>query len=153
VRRRRCAEQFDLAALGTSSGYLLTVLTWVASRRVSAIVRTPPPPWLAAAAADEAAASRPDSLRSAVCAKPVVSPFTTRMPAPRSRPLVTCSIRPSSSPADVDRLSSTNTSANSAPVRTAVAEHLGEHILVDHLSEPTERPCACVGSVRSGGSP
>ena len=45
-------------------------------------------------------------------ANPVVSPLTTRMPAPRSRPLLTCSIRPSSRPADVDAL--------------VLGEHLGE---------------------------
>jgi len=51
-----------------------------------AISRTPPPPSRATAAAAWAAARSPLSERSAVCAKPVVSPTTTRMPAPRSRP-------------------------------------------------------------------
>ena len=40
---------------------------------------------------------RPASVRSAVWAKPVLVPDTTRMPAPRSRPAVNSSIRPSSS--------------------------------------------------------
>ena len=62
---------------------------------------------------------RPASVRSAVWAKPVVSPTTTRMPAPRSRPEVSSSTLPSSSTADDDRLSSTKTSANSPPVRSA----------------------------------
>ena len=51
-------------------------------------------------------------------AYPVVSPLTTRMPAPRSRPEVTCSTLPSSRLAEEDRLSSTYTSENSAPVRS-----------------------------------
>ena len=49
-------------------------------------MRSPPPPPRAAAAAASAAARRPASERSAVWANPVVSPTTTRMPAPRSRP-------------------------------------------------------------------
>ena len=72
-----------------------------------------------AVAADAAsAASRSESSeRSAVCANPVVSPRTTRMPAPRSRPEVSSSTLPSSSRADEARRSSTNTSAKSPPPR------------------------------------
>src|ERR687897_820929 len=79
----------------------------------------PPPPVRAAAAAASAAVRSPSSVRSAVWAKPVVSPTTTRMPAPRSRPDDSSSTRPSSSIADDDRLSSTKTSAKSPPVRRA----------------------------------
>ena len=46
-------------------------------------------------------------------------PAATRMPAPRSRPEPSSSTRPSSKWADEDRLSSTNTSAKSAPVLKA----------------------------------
>src|SRR5207244_4372545 len=74
----------------------------------------------AAAAAASAAVVSPASVRSAVWANPVVSPRTTRMPAPRSSPDVRSSIRPSSSRAELLRLSSTNTSAKSPPVRSAV---------------------------------
>ena len=52
-----------------------------ASRRGSARPsRTPPPPPRAAAAAARPRPSRPSGERSAVCAKPVVSPRTTRKP-------------------------------------------------------------------------
>src|SRR5690606_38101904 len=110
-----------LAPLATVSGSTSTPLGRGASRRVSATSRTPPPPDRAAAAAASAAARRPSSDRSAVWAKPVVSPTTTRMPAPRSRPEDSSSTRPSSSMADDERLSSTNTSAKSPPVRRAAA--------------------------------
>ena len=101
------AQQLDLVGLGD----LVRVALDVVDARspfdgVRATVRVPPPPRRAAAAAASAAARRPRSVRSLVWAKPVVSPATTRMPAPRSRPLVTCSTRPSSSAADVERLSS-----------------------------------------------
>ena len=82
-------------------------------------MRLSPPARRAAAAAAPAAAARPASLRSAVWANPVVSPTTTRMPAPRSRPETTSSTRPSSRIADDDRLSSAKISAKSAPVRIA----------------------------------
>jgi len=61
----------------------------------------------------------PASLKSAVWANPVDPPTMTRIPAPRSRPLVSSSTRPSSSKAEEDRLSSTNISANSPPVPKA----------------------------------
>ena len=79
----------------------------------------PPPARAATAAAASAARRRPSSLRSAVCAKPVVSPTTTRMPAPRSRPVTRSSTRRSSSTAAVERTSSANTSAKSPPLRKA----------------------------------
>ena len=79
--------------------------------------RVPPPPPRAAAAAASAAASSPSGERSAVCANPVVSPRTTRRPAPRSRPDTSSSTRPSSNRALDDRRSSTNTSAKSPPSR------------------------------------
>ncbi len=66
--------------------------------------------------------SRPRGLRAsgrAVCAKPVVSPRTTRSPAPRSRPETSSSTRPSSNRALDERRSSTNTSAKSPPPRNA----------------------------------
>ena len=92
-----------MSFFGTSSGKRVTVLFGRVVVAVRATVRVPAPPCRAAAAAASAAASRPASDRSLVWANPVVSPAITRMPAPRSRPLVTCSTRPSSSPADVDR--------------------------------------------------
>ena len=95
-----------LSALAISSGYRRIRLTVRGSDGASAIVRVRPSPRLAAAAAANAASVRPDSLRSLVWANPVVSPLITRIPAPRSRPEVTCSIRPSSSPTEVLRLSS-----------------------------------------------
>ncbi len=98
---------------------MLTSLGAGAATRHRATVRTPPPPWRAAAAAASAAARKPGSLRSLVWAKPVVSPTTTRMPAPRSRPDARSSTRPSSSRAADPRRSSANTSANSPPVRNA----------------------------------
>ena len=54
-------------------------------------------------------------------AKPVVSPTITRMPAPRSRPDVRFSTFPSSNTAFDEDLSSTNSSASSPPVRSAVS--------------------------------
>ena len=81
--------------------------------------RSPPPPPRAAPAAASAAGSRPSGERSAVCAKPVVSPRTTRSPAPRSRPETSSSTRPSSKRPLDDRRSSTNTSAKSPPSRNA----------------------------------
>ncbi len=96
-----------LSVLATVFGVLGDVVgAIVRCLRVSGTVRVAAPPCRAAAAAASAAVRRPASLRSLVWANPVVSPATTRMPAPRSRPLVTCSTRPSSSPADVERLSS-----------------------------------------------
>ncbi len=86
---------------------------------VSATVRTPPPPPRAAAAAASLAAASPSGVRSEVCAKPVVSPRTTRSPAPRSRPETSSSTRPSSYRAFDERRSSTNTSAKSPPSRNA----------------------------------
>ena len=116
------AQQLDLGALGHGLGQDGDLVGPGRRRwRVSATSRTPPPPERAAAAAASAAVRRPSSDRSAVWAKPVVSPTTTRMPAPRSRPEDSSSTRPSSSMADDDRLSSTNTSAKSPPVRRAAA--------------------------------
>ena len=69
-------------------------------------------------AADEAASAalcRPEAERSAVCANPVVSPETTRIPAPLSLPLFNSSTKPSSRTADVDLLSSIKISANEPP--------------------------------------
>ena len=87
-------------------------------------------------AAASAACSNPASDRSAVWAKPVVSPPTTRMPAPRARPEDSSSTRPSSSLAEDVRLSSTNTSAKSPPVRGALARVL----LVTASASPGSRP-------------
>ena len=80
-----------------------------------------PPLLRAAAAADLAASMSPCVLRSAVWAKPVVSPTTTRIPAPRSLPDVNSSTFPSSKYADEERLSSTKISAKSPPVFKASA--------------------------------
>ena len=82
----RCSSS-TLRGLGDVSGRIADRSSrGVVAGRVSATVRTPPPPPRAAAAAASAAARKPASDRSAVWAKPVVSPRTTRMPAPRSRP-------------------------------------------------------------------
>ena len=86
-----------------------------------ATVRVPPPPLRATAEAASAARNRPSTVKSAVWAKPVVSPDTTRIPAPRSRPEASSSTRPSSSMADEFDLSSANTSAKSPPLRSASA--------------------------------
>src|SRR4051812_36514416 len=64
--------------------------------RVRSTTRAPPPPARAAAAAASAAACKPFSERSAVWAKPVVSPPTTPTPAPPPRPHVSSSTLPSS---------------------------------------------------------
>ncbi len=77
----RCSNS-TLAALATESGSRSIVFGRCGADFVSATVRTPPPPWLAAAAAADAARSSPDSDRSDVYANPVVSPATTRIPAP-----------------------------------------------------------------------
>ncbi len=93
--------------------------------------------------------SRPRT-RSAVWAKPVVSPATTRMPAPRSRPLETCSTLPSSRPADVERLSSAYTSAKSAPVRTAPAStrsSTSESIIPPSLRAPLTASRRCPATI------
>ena len=89
-------EQLDLARLRHVAGILRDRMGLPVGARFSATSRTPPPPLRAAAAAASAAACSPASERSAVWAKPVVSPRTTRMPAPRSRPDVSSSTRPSS---------------------------------------------------------
>ena len=85
--RRPAGSSSTLARLGDGLGQHGDV---VGARRgdlrVRSTTRSPPPPPRAAAAAASAAARRPASERSAVWAKPVVSPTTTRMPAPRSRP-------------------------------------------------------------------
>ena len=92
-RRRRCADTWrtappadraassarvsssTLAALATVSGRTPTAAGEPWRRRSRATVRaSPPPPRAAAAPAAAAAASRPASDRSAVWAKPVVSP-------------------------------------------------------------------------------
>ena len=106
-------------AFGTSEGRISTRADAGPLMASSATTLTPDPPLRAAAEAAVAAARRPAGERSAVWAKPVVSPTTTRMPAPRSRPLVSSSILESSSSAEVDLRSSTNTSANSPPVAIA----------------------------------
>ena len=105
-----------LRALGTSPGRMATTLGRGAlvSERATTVVPAPAP--RAAAAAVRAAASRPSSVRSDVWAKPVDSPTTTLIPAPRSRPEVSSSTLPSSSSAEDERRSSTKTSANSAPL-------------------------------------
>ena len=89
-----------------------------------ATVRTLPPPSRATAAAAAAAASRPFSLRSEVWANPVVSPATTRMPAPRERPDESSSTRRSSSMALADVASSAKTSAMSPPWASAAERTL-----------------------------
>ena len=108
-----------LAALGTASGGIRTLTGAAPAAGPTSTVRWSPPPERAAAAAAAAAEARPDRLRSAVWANPVVSPDTTRMPAPRLRPDTSSSIRPSSSTAEDDRRSSTKISASSPPVRRA----------------------------------
>ncbi len=117
------AQQLDLGALGDRLGQDRRPRSGGARRGGSARPRVTP----AAAATGRRRPRprprrrRPVSDRSAVWAKPVVSPTTTRMPAPRSRPEESSSTWPSSSRADDDRLSSTKTSAKSPPVRRAVA--------------------------------
>ena len=106
-----------LAAFPIVDGSILMGLTIREGCVVSAITLVPPPPWRAASAATRAAAINPASERSAVCANPVVSPAMTRIPAPRFRPVESCSIFPSSRPTPVPRQSEANTSAKSAPVR------------------------------------
>src|SRR5688500_17963255 len=108
-----------LRALATVSGRTVGSYGRAAYCGVRAISLVPPPPERAAAPAASAAARRPASLRSAVWANPVVSPTTTRMPAPRSRPDTSSSTLPSSRRADDERRSSTNTSAKSPPLRSA----------------------------------
>ena len=126
-------QQLDLAGLGHVAREDLDHVGRPARCwRTSSTVRAPPPPPRAAAAAASAAADRPASVRSAVWAKPVVSPTTTRMPAPRSRPEVSSSTLPSSSRADDDRLSSTKISAKSPPVSQGGAEHPADDGLFDH---------------------
>ena len=71
----------SLRALSTESGSVRSPGPWK-EPGPRATVRTPGPPWRATAAAAWAAATSPGSLRSAVCANPVVSPSTTRIPAP-----------------------------------------------------------------------
>src|SRR5271166_74698 len=78
-----------------------------------------PAPLLATADAAFAARSRPASVRSEVWAYPVVSPETTLIPAPRSRPDESSSTLPSSRLAPEDDRSSAKTSANSPPRRSA----------------------------------
>ena len=103
-----------LRALSTASG-------GVRSRRSctdagpSATVRTAAPPAPPPPPPHAAAASSPASLRSAVWAKPVVSPSTTRIPAPRDRPEESSSTLRSSSMALAVAVSSANTSARSPP--------------------------------------
>src|SRR5579875_826650 len=110
-----------LSALATVSGSTPTSLGAGARTGRSETVRTPPPPPRAAPAAAAAAASRLPRLRSLVWAKPVVSPTTTRIPAPRSRPEARSSTLPSSSRAPVALRSSAKISANSPPLRSAAA--------------------------------
>ena len=87
------------------------------------------PPSRATAAAARAAARRPASVSSAVWANPVVSPTTTRMPAPRSR---------------AEESSSTRPSSRTAPGRVAVlCEHLGE--LAALLERRAEHPLHDIG--------
>ena len=109
----------SLRALSTDSGGVRSPRP-CADSGPSATVRTPAPPWRATAAAARAAAANPGSLRSAVWAKPVVSPSTTRIPAPRDRPDESSSTRRSSSMALADMASSANTSAMSPPPSNAV---------------------------------
>src|SRR5947209_7939871 len=113
-----------LWAFGTSWGSTWASRGRSGGRRVRATSRTPWPPPRAAAPAASAASRRPGSVRSDVWAKPVVSPRTTRMPAPRSRPDVSSSTLPSSRRAADDRRSSTNSSAKSPPVRRAASRTL-----------------------------
>ena len=86
--RRPAAQQLDLARLRDRLGQRpRRRAVAAASARVSATRRDAAAPAARrAAAAASAAAARPARERSAVCANPVVSPRTTRMPAPRSRP-------------------------------------------------------------------
>ena len=100
-----------LVALATSAGHDQRP-RWDAAPRAapSRPPWLPPPPLRAAAAAADAAARSPLGERSAVWANPVVSPDTTRMPAPRSWPDTSSSILPSSSTALEERRSSTKIS-------------------------------------------
>ena len=67
-------------------------------------------------------------------ANPVVSPLTTRMPAPRSRPLVTCSMRPSSSAADRGPLVLGEHLGELAAGAHRRAEHPFEYVGFDYIS-------------------
>src|SRR5580698_2613386 len=109
----RCSSS-SLAAFSTDEGSVLLPRPCCCDGP-RATVRALPPPSRATAAAAAAASSRPASLRSAVWANPVVSPTTTRMPAPRERPEESSSILRSSSVALPETLSSANTSAMSPP--------------------------------------
>ena len=154
-RRRRCARSSStLAALATSSGSLLDACsTGCGADGVSATVRAPPPPWLRRGRGGLGGRRAGRARTGRRCGRSrCVSPATTRMPAPRSRPLVTCSTRPSSSPADVERLSSAYTSANSPPEPHRRGQHPFQHVVVDHgghasggpfgrRSDPVRIPC------------
>ena len=105
----------------------------------SATVRVPLPVPRVAAAAAAAADRRPSAVRSAVCANPVVSPRTTRMPAPRSRPETSSSTRPSSYRALDERRSSTKTSAKSPPLRSA-SSRVDRRTSVSIIGYPSRLP-------------
>ena len=108
-------------------------------------MRVPPPPPFAAAAAASAAARRPASDRSAVWAKPVVSPTTTRMPAPRSRPEDSSSTRPSSSSGRRGALVLGEDLGEVATGAQGGAEHPGDHGFLDH-GQPFRRPSGPLGA-------
>ena len=112
------ASSSSLVTVGISSSKYRAVASWrrCSSRGAS---RVPPPPSRATADAARAAASNPASERSAVWANPVVSPTTTRIPAPRELPVESSSIRPSSRDALREVRSSQKTSAMSPPRSTA----------------------------------
>ena len=120
--------------------------------------RVPPPPLRATAEAASAARSRPRSDRSAVWAKPVVSPVTTRMPAPRSGP--TTAPRPGRRRAVADEFdrSSANTSANSPPCAQRLGQHPFQHGGIRSPRPPrstARRPVAdaCCVAYRTGVAP
>ena len=136
------AQQLDLGRLGDRLGQdRRPALGAAASTRVRATSRTPPPPPRAAAAAASAAARRPASERSAVWAKPVVSPTTTRMPgaplAARGQLLDPAVVEPGRRAAPVlgEHLGELAAGAQRD------AEHALHHRLVDH-GTPFRPPAA-----------
>ena len=103
----------------------------------SAAIRTAAPDSVEAAAAASAAAASPRSERSAVWAKPVVSPRTTRMPAPRLRPVASSSTRPSSSRAlDAGPVLGEDL-REVAAARQRDGQGAFDDIVCDHITVPT----------------
>jgi hypothetical protein len=145
-------EQFDLAALGTSSGYLLTVLTL---GRVAAGERDRAHAAAALAGGRGGRRGRGQQARLAEVGGVREAGGVALHHADAGTAIAAAGDLFDPSVVESGRggpLVLGEHLRELGPVAHRSAEHLGEHVLVDHLSEPTERPCA-TGSVRSGGSP